>query len=268
MEGLSSIAQYGISAFLGACLLLPLIMLRYRDALKNASLKLYPVRALLSIVAMVSWIEALKTFGVTESMLVEYLVPIIAVIFASFAKEEKLRWACVFAGITCYGVISVTLKSAIAVTNHGFMAALLATFCWAGYNLICKKQSYKEHFVVQIFCAFVCAACFLSPFAITTIGHLNGKALLMLTGLAILRIFNVLFLFLAIKLAGLNWIVPVAYVNLPIMACMQWIFFQKSTPTTYWIAGAILTSINIIMMMMRRIECKKTILPPTISIDV
>jgi drug/metabolite transporter (DMT)-like permease len=54
---------------------------------------------------MVTWIEAIQHFGAVESILVNYLVPIIAIFIASISKDEKLQILCIGSGITCYAIV-------------------------------------------------------------------------------------------------------------------------------------------------------------------
>ncbi len=233
---------------IGTLLLLQCVILFYKKELQSMQLKLYPIRALVSIIAMITWIEAVKHLGSNESVLVNYLAPIITVIIASFTKDEPLKLLCIGSGIICYIIIFITLRTYIEFTNYGFSMALISACCYSIYEIIYKKQSIKEHFLIQVFYTFLFAAIFLLPFYIKHIFFITVADLIPLMLITILRIGTVVLLFLAIKLATLNYLAPVSYMKFPLMAILRFLFLDQSVEIYCWFAAALLTFINIFII--------------------
>ena len=248
---LNAIEQFALICFVGTFVLLPFALL-CKHSLKTAQIKLYPVRALFSIAGMVTWIEALQHFGPNEAILVNYLTPIIAIIIASLFKYEKLSFFCMCAGIICYIIIFFSLKTKIETANYGFIMAVISSFCWAVYEVICKRQSAKEHFIIQVFFTFFFATIMLLPFSIENINTITIYDFTQLLIITILRITNVILLFLSIKFAGLNWLSPVSYMKLPIMAILGLSFFNKQLVVEHWITATLLTVINIAIILIKK----------------
>lgn len=251
-SNLTSTAQFGIVCFIGSILLSPFIFIKYLKEAKKAELKLYPLRAIVSIIAMVSWIEAVKHLGSNESVLVNYLAPIFTIIIASFTKDEKLKLVGIGSGIICYIIIFYTLKATIQFATYGFVMALISAFCYSAYEVICKKQSNKEHFLVQVFYTFMLAALFLLPFYAKNILMLTQQDLMALTIISLLRIGTIILLFLAIKFASLNYLTPVSYVKFPLMVALGFLFYGRTADLIYWIAAALLILVNIFVVMLQK----------------
>lgn len=254
---LNSLEQFGIICFIGTLLLTPALII-FRKAFREAAVKWYPLRALFSIFGMFTWMEAVKHFGANESILVNYLTPIIAIFIASLLKDERLKLLCLGSGVVCYGVIFFTLQRQIELANYGFLMAVISAFCWASYEVICKKQSIKEHYIIQVFYTFFFASIFLLPFSIQSINNITVSDWGALSVITVLRIVNVILLFQSIRYAGLNWLLPVSYMKLPIMATLGFLFFGVLSPIEYWIAAAVLSLVNIVMVLMKKVDSRST----------
>ncbi|AWD32961.1 EamA-like transporter family protein [Candidatus Fokinia solitaria] len=247
-SSIGPLEQFGVVCILGTAILLPFVSLFYRKELQEAKMMPYVLRSVLSIAGMVTWIEAVKHFGSAQAILVNYITPILTVSIASLTKNEKLRWISFIAGILCYAVIFFTLKTHIEVSVYGFVMAVISSFSWAFYEVVCKKQTTTEHFIVQVFYTFAFTALFLLFFSVKKISAFTASDISSLLVISVLRITNVILLFLAIKLATLNFLTPVSYLKLPLMTF--WSFVLLGTPPRpyYLLAAGILICINITML--------------------
>lgn len=249
---LSSIEQFGVVCLIGTLLLLPIVLIKFREALKNAKFKLYPLRAFISIGGMLCWMEAVKHIGSSEAILVNYATPVFAIFLASLMKEEKIHRICLLAGCFSFVIIGIILKPKIEFALYGIGMAFVSTILWASYEVVCKKQTHHEHFLIQGFYTFVLAALLLAPFSLGRLVDLHPNDWLMLSYMALLRIANVVLLFLALKWATLNWAAPVSYLKFPIMAAIGFLCLDKQNSFSYWIAATCLILVNITVMTIRR----------------
>ena len=247
-QPINSLAQFGIVCVIGTFLLLPIVLIFYRKELMQVRLKLYLLRAVLSIVGMVTWIEALKHFGSDPTVLVSYLTPIVIILIASLTKDEKLRSLSIVSGCICYGVIFFTLRTHVDLASYGFMIASLSAVSWGLYEVICKRQAVSEHFIVQAFFTFLFAGIMLFPFSYTHLVSLPAGDFLPYAGIATVRIVGLMFLFLSIKLATLNWLTPVTYLKFPIISLLGILILGRYPEVHFWIAAGLLIAINIVMM--------------------
>lgn len=241
-----SLVQFSLICVVGTSIMAPLIFFFYRQEFKNSNFKLYPLRALLSIIGMITWMEAVKHFGSNQAILVNYLTPIITLFLVSFSRDEKLKLNFLFFGICCYLIIYFTLKSSIAVASYGFLMAFSSSVCWAFYEMICKKQTLTENYLVQVFNTFLFAAIFLLPFSFLSKQEIDINFLLDLSIMSVLRIINVILLFIAIKFASINWLTPVSFLKLPIMALCGFITIGAIPPVNQVIAATLLIIINLL----------------------
>ncbi|WPX97733.1 DMT family transporter [Candidatus Fokinia crypta] len=246
-NNIGPLEQFGVICILGTAILLPFVGIFYRKELQKAKIVPYILRSILSIAGMVTWIEAVKHFGSTQAILVNYLTPIITVSIASITKNEKLRVISFISGILCYIVIFFTLRTHIEVSVYGFTMAIISSFSWALYEVVCKKQATTEHFIVQVFYTFAFTALFLLFFSVKKMSAFTGTDIFSLFIISMLRIVNVILLFLSIKLATLNFLTPVSYLKLPLMTFWSFILLGASPQPYYLLATGILICINIMM---------------------
>jgi len=255
----NSIEQFGILCLVGTFLMLPMVLIHFRIQLKTIQLKLYFLRALLSIVAMVSWMEAVKNIGSSEAVLMSYLIPIFTIVLASLSKEEKLHHTCLISGIACFMMVAVALKPKIEFSVYGVSMAFLSVISWSSYEIICKKQTHHEHFFIQVFCTFALAALLLLPFSLGQLAGLNPTDWLLISCMALLRIATIILLFLALKWATLNWVACVSYLKFPILAAIGFICLERQPSLSHWMIAFGLMGINLAMMVVRRYTLLKTV---------
>lgn len=217
-HNMNAISQFGILCAVGCLFMLPIILLFFLKELKQANFMLYPLRSIISIAGMVTWIEAVKNFGASPSILVLYTTPIMVIVLASFTKYEKLNPQCLVLGLLCYAVVFIALKTEISVASYGFYMAATSSVLWSFYELICKKQTAKEHFMIQVFLTFFFASIFMLPYCYKDFFTLNTDDFIFYIPTTILRIMNVILLFLAIKFASLNWLTPISYTKFFLLA--------------------------------------------------
>lgn len=256
-EGLTSIEQFSLFSFVGFVFLAPIVFIFFKDHLKSSNIFLYPLRAFLGICGMVTWTEAMRYFGSQEGILVTYCTPIFTLLLVSILNQERFQMKCFISALICLLTMFIGLNQKIMLNNYGFFIALLSSFFWSIYEVVCKKQTFKEHYVVQAFYTLVFAVLFLSPIILSKIHIFNEvEKIKSIVIIGILRVINVILLFLAIKFATINWLAPVSYMKFPIMAILGNTFFSKAISTNYYIVAVIFTIINIYITFSRKLNQK------------
>jgi drug/metabolite transporter (DMT)-like permease len=255
--GLGSIEQFGVICCIGAAILFPIVFLFFRQE-KVQSYRLYALRALLSILGMVTWIEALKNIESVQAVLFNYSTPIVGLIVASLWKAEKLNWKCVILGLISYIIIGSALYVEMNILTYGVMMAAASSIAWAFYEVVCKKQTAHEHFVVQVFYTFAFSAIMLSPWIIMEADKLNIDNMQILTGISVIGICNVMLLFLSIKFSTLNWNAPIAYMEFPVMSFWAYMLYQIPLRTEYIFPVLLVIFISVASVHLRKKELAKS----------
>lgn len=98
-----------------------------------------------------------KNAPVVEANLLNYLWPLLIVLFSSFLPNEKLRWFHVLGAIFgLVGAIFLVTKGASFNFQKeylwGYIFALIAAFTWASYSVISKTLSHVPTYSVTGFC--------------------------------------------------------------------------------------------------------------------
>lgn len=253
-SSLSNMAQIGLSCLFSALILLPIMFIFYRNELKTARIFLYVLRALIGTLGLVIWVYSVKEFGASQSMLLMYLTPILAATVAAIAGKEKLSWTCIISGIACYLIVLPVFINNTQTSVKGLLFAMLSPLCWSVYNTICKVQTAKEHFLVQVFYTCLFEGLLLMPFYVTNITNVSATEFTQLLVISLLSIGNLMFLFLAIKFATLNWLIPISYLKFPISAVLEFILFGIIAKTISWVIACALIAVNIAMMLLRKFD--------------
>lgn len=253
-SSLSNLAQVGLSCLFSALMLLPVMFIFYRDELKAARIFLYVIRALVGTCGLAVWVYSVKEFGTSQSMLLMYLTPILAASVAALVGQEKLSWTCIISGIACYLIVLPVFICNTQTSIQGLLFAMLSPLCWSVYNTICKAQTAKEHFLVQVFYTCLFEGLFLMPFYVTNVTSISSNDFTQLVIISLFSIGNLMFLFLAIKFATLNWLIPISYLKFPISAVLEFILFGIIAKTSNWIVASALIAMNIAMVLMRKFE--------------
>jgi drug/metabolite transporter (DMT)-like permease len=240
-----AIEEFYIICVSGTLFLLPWVIFTKGKYLKTKNLKGYLLRAILSIAGMTTWIEALKNLGPNEATLISYLIPLFTVLLASVIGEEKLHPTPFILILACLIIIFLALKPEIINMDYGLAIALLSALTWASYDLVCKKQTYTEHYLTQAFYTFIFALVLTFPFGIKAALNASPKDLLDVGILGILRVINIICLFVSYKFAPLNILMPFSYLRLPLMAFGTFLLYEKLPTTSISIAATLIIAINL-----------------------
>ncbi len=99
---------------------------------------------------------ALQNAPSIEASLINYLWPILIVLFSSFLPGERLRWfhaAGVVLGFT--GVTMLLMRDGFAIRGEyalGYVLALLCAVIWAAYSVISRKLRAAPTMLIGAYC--------------------------------------------------------------------------------------------------------------------
>ena len=218
-SGLSPLQQLFMIAIFGAISFVPWIIATGGRHLKTSNFKIYILRTLLSVSGMLTWVKAIMLLGANEATLIAYLTPLLTLFIAALLKQEKLRAECLLGVLSCIVVIVMFLGlKGRPVSTEGVVLALISANIWALFDLVCKWQGQTVHYLTQSFYNFVCSSVLMAPFAYKALFMLTRADVYMLGSVGFLRAINVICLFMAYRLAPLNFLMPLSYTRIIIVA--------------------------------------------------
>lgn len=129
---------------LGLVAIMPLLIRAGFSSLKTNKPGLYTVRAIVGLLAMLSWFFALSKVPITHATALSFSTTIFATLCAWFFLGEKMRfrrWAAILVGIT--GVL-VVLRPDAAGFNVYSLLVVVSAVAWGGAISIVKHLSQTE----------------------------------------------------------------------------------------------------------------------------
>ena len=130
--------------FLGLVAIMPLLFRAGFSSLKTNKPGLYTVRAIIGLLAMMSWFFALSKVPITHATALSFSTTIFATLCAWLFLGEKMRirrWAAILVGIT--GVL-VVLRPDMAGFNVYSLLVVVSAVAWGGAISIVKHLSQTE----------------------------------------------------------------------------------------------------------------------------
>jgi drug/metabolite transporter (DMT)-like permease len=135
------------------------LKIRFRDAYKFALLGILGVAG-----SNYTYYLAIERTNVATAILLQYLAPLLVLLYAALAKEERITplriGAAVLSLFGCFLAIGGTDVSIIRLDRVGVMAGLGSALCW-GFTTIWLTHMLKEYATwTALFYAFLFAALF------------------------------------------------------------------------------------------------------------
>ena len=204
----------------------------------------YFLRALFNFVGIFSWIKAMRIMGANEATAISYMIPIFTTIMAMIFCGEKLNKKCMIAVcISFFGVYIILDPQKDNFTLYGAIMALLCSFMWACYDIVCKKQTITEHCLAQTFYTFVFALVFSLVMLMFTSSNLLLDDVFFIFVIGIISVINITILFLAYKFAPIYLLMPFSYCRLIFMFIGSYLVFNIQ-PNYHLFLGAVVIALT------------------------
>lgn len=224
----------------GALIMLPWLARAGLGALRTTRLPLHCQRVLWSYAAMFLGYYSLKLIPLSESVALQFTLPIWTAVLAVFVLGEKVgihRWLAIAAGFA--GVL-VIVRPGFEAVNLGVGCALAATALYAATDVIARSLASTDKTALIVFYSFVLPI----PFAAvpagltwTTPGLEIWPALLLF---AVSSTAAQWCLTKSLATADASLVSQVLFLRLPFIAAIGWFFFGQSTDAFTWLGAAII----------------------------
>ncbi len=216
------------------------LMFALKISFKTNSKGLYWVRAILNIVGILSWLEALKAIGVNDGAAIGYTTPIFTMLLAVFFCKEKFNLWCLLSILLGFYGSYIILSPSIhdLSSSLGAFLAVLSALTWAVYDILCKKQTSTEHYLTQAFYNTLTTIIVILPLAsytaisrsISIMTYSNNIIIIAIIGL--LSVTNKVFLFLAYSAAPVSVLMPFSYLRIIILSSLNYLIFNQAPQST------------------------------------
>jgi drug/metabolite transporter (DMT)-like permease len=118
------------------------------------------------------------------------------------------------------GVLVILQPGLDDITWQGVGASLGSILLWVIYEVICKKQTTTEHYMLQSFYVLVIGVIIMLPFALIQWQPTNSRDWVALSLLAALGLTNITAIFIAYLFAPMMVISPFSYARLVFTALL------------------------------------------------
>jgi drug/metabolite transporter (DMT)-like permease len=183
---------------------------------------------------IIFYIQAMEYTTMANAVMMLYLAPLAASIFAHFFLNERLtKLSALLIGLSLLGVMIMMEFKLEFITDdkysNGLWCGLLSMICFAAFILVNRRIDEQIHVYTRTFYQLLTGAVIMAPFYILSTPHLTSHTWLWLVGagffpgfLAILCAVISLKHIAAVFFGTLVYIEPITVITL------GWIFFDES----------------------------------------
>jgi drug/metabolite transporter (DMT)-like permease len=189
---------------------------------QNISLKmdkkdylLYLARAIANYLAIYLWIFSLAKLGLNEATALGYTGPLWVFLMARYIIGEKFSMKVFFLiAINILGMLIILEPKYVDISWQGAASALGAILLWSIYEIICKKQTSNQHYMLQTFYFMSISTMIMAPLAISNWQAINLQEASMLLLIALIAVTNITVIFIAYSFAPITLLSPFSYARL------------------------------------------------------
>lgn len=209
---------------------------------------LYLGRALSNLFAMFLWIEALGKLGINEATALGYTGPLWVFLMARYIIGEKFKsHILILIAVNMLGMLIILEPKFANMPWEGIAGALGSILLWAIYEVICKKQTLNQHYILQSFYFLVLSTVILAPFVVTQWQSVNFEQTLWLASTGLIGVANITAIFMAYSLAPLMFLAPFSYTRLVFTIAITAAIYKIAPNIQTFIGAAIIMSANLYM---------------------
>ena len=209
---------------------------------------LYLGRAVTNLAAMALWIFSLGKLGLNEATALGYTGPLWVFLMAQYIIGEKFNSKIlILIAINMIGMIIILEPNYLNMPWEGITAALGAILLWSIYEVICKKQTANQHYMLQSFYFLLLSTVIMIPTIFTNWKMVDLYETSLLVTIGLMGAANITVIFLAYSMAPLMLLSPFSYTRLVFTVIITALVYNIA-PTIQTFAGAaIIMAANIYM---------------------
>lgn len=206
---------------------------------------LYVGRAVTNLMAMVLWLFALTKLGINEATALGYTGPLWVFLMAQYIIGEKFNSRILtLIAVNMVGMLIILQPKYMNLPWEGVLAALGSIMLWAVYEVICKKQTYNQHYMLQSFYFLSLSSLMLAPFAFNSFNVVSFTELGLLISIGAIAVANITAIFLAYSRAPLMLLSPFSYTRLVFTVILTSLLYNAPANISTFIGAGIIMLAN------------------------
>ena len=257
-QGIDNITIAFFRLAIGALSLIPLLLGARQKGFPVQYPSIHALRGVLTFLAIFLWISGVSESSIVTATLVNFTMPIFALLLAPWLLHEKKNWSITAATLVGFIGTLITLYPAGLGMDAYSTFFIIAMICFVILDILAKKYASQESILNMLFYANLMAAlCAFAPFAHQ--GVIPPKATWPYLGLMGLGGNLLLYCLLkAYQHADLIALAPLRYLELVISIVLNYLCFYK-TPTWYeWIGSLVIIPTSFFVIHQQKSKQKET----------
>ena len=248
----------------GLAFMLPWVWTKGWRVLGTKRLDLYTVRAVLGLIAMLSWFTALSRLPLADATSLSFTTPIFTALLAGAILGERLRlrrWTAI--GLGFAGML-IIVRPGAGSFDPASLIALVSSLCFASAAIAVKLLARTEHpnAIMTYMTIYLVPLTALAVTAAPSIGLgpgwqvVDGRQLLWLAGVGAGTTIGHLGLTRAYALTDASYVQPFLYAQLPMVTLMAYFAFDQ-VPTVYSFVGAAIIAGSCLYIVQREAAARR-----------
>lgn len=217
--------------------------------LSKKDLLLYSARALTNLIAMYLWIFALKNMHINEATALGYTGPFWVLLMAKYIlKEKHIKGIFIMLAVNVIGMIIIVQPHYDNLNIIGLAASIGAILLWSVYEIICKKQTLNQHYMLQTFYFMLVSSLISMPLVYNSWHSINIGEFSSLIVISLLAVTNITVIFIAYSLTPLTILAPFGYIRLIFTVALSGFILNTSASHSTFIGAAIIMLTNLFFL--------------------
>lgn len=224
----------------GLVFMLPWLAHRGLGGLKTHKLRLYGLRGIAGITAMLTWFYALSVMPMAEAVALSFTTPLFATIAAAVVLRETVRarrWTATAIGFV--GVL-VILRPGVQAVSPAALLVLVSTIAVAFSVVVIKILSRSEPSnAIVTYMVIVLTPLSLPP-ALIFWSWPDWHTVLALAGIGLAGTIGHIGFTNAMRLADASAVLPIDYIRLPLVALAGYALYGEAMDIFSWLGATII----------------------------
>jgi len=224
--------------FFALIIVLPFLIKGGLNSFKTTRLRLFWLRAIIGVIAMIIWFEAISMTSLPKATALSFTSPIFTIIVAVFLLKEKLTLLRLLSVIIGFIGVLIIIRPGFASFGLGSYMVLFSTLLWSFAAIIIKKLSETESPLLIVFYMNLMMLILVAPFLFIYWQDIKISDLKWLFLLGLTSNMSHYALAKALSLADISVIMPFDFIRLIFVSIFSYILFNDVT-TIYDIIGSL-----------------------------
>jgi drug/metabolite transporter (DMT)-like permease len=229
-----------LRASMGMLAMLPWLMRAGLAALRSSRLKLYCVRAVVTYAGMVCWFFGLANVPLADATALLFTSPLVTVAIVAVVLGERVSRRRLGAIVIGFAGAIIIIRPGFAEITLPVLALLFTTVAYGAVGAMTRSLALSENTNAVVFYQFALVVpVSAAPAALDWITPGWGDAPLILV-FGALSVVSMQCYTRALGAAPAAVVMPVFYLQLPIVAAMAFFFYGEAPDIWVWIGGVVI----------------------------